>query len=88
MVNVIEEPSFQFYLSLFFFFKTACAAYVNSWARGQIGAAATAYAIATAMPNLSCICNLGCSLWQCWILNPLSEARGGTCILMDTMSGS
>ena len=24
------------------------------------------------------------SLWQCWILNPLSEARDRTCILMDT----
>ena len=26
---------------------------------------------------------LRCSLWQCWILNPLSEARDQTCILMD-----
>ena len=25
-----------------------------------------------------------CSLWQRWILNPLSEARDGTCNLMDT----
>ena len=34
-----------------------------------------AYSIATAMPDLSHICDLDCSLWQCQILNPLSEAR-------------
>ena len=41
-------------------------------------------AYTTAMWDLSCICNLHCSLWQRWILNPLSEARDQTCILMDT----
>ena len=34
-----------------------------------------AYTTATAMPDQSCICDLHCSLWQHWILNPLSEAR-------------
>ena len=43
-----------------------------------------AYAIATAMPDLSCICDLHHSLWQWQILNPLSQARGRTCILMET----
>ena len=47
-----------------------------------------AYATATAMPGLSCICDLYHSSWQLWILNPLSEASDGPCILMDTMSGS
>ena len=28
------------------------------------------------------------SLWQCWILNPLSEARDQTWVVMKTMSGS
>ena len=28
--------------------------------------------------------DLSHSLWQLWILNPLSEARDQTCILMDT----
>lgn len=32
-----------------------------------------AYATATATPDLSCICNLCCSLWQCQTLNPLSK---------------
>ena len=43
-----------------------------------------AYATATAMPDLSHICDLHQSSWQCWILNPLSKARDQTWILMDT----
>jgi len=39
------------------------------------------YTTATAMPDLSCVCNLHLSLWQCLILNLLSEARNGTHIL-------
>ena len=42
-----------------------------------------AYPTATATPDPSCICDQHHSSWQCWILNPLSEARDGTCILMD-----
>ena len=43
---------------------------------------ATATAIAT--PDLSRISDLHHSLWQHQTLNPLSRARGQTCILMDT----
>ena len=43
-----------------------------------------AYATATAMPDLSCVCYRYHSSRQCHILNPLSEARDWTCILMDT----
>ena len=43
-----------------------------------------AYTTATAMPDLSHICNLHHSSRQRWILNPLSEARDQTCVLMDT----
>ena len=43
-----------------------------------------AYTTATATPDLSLVCDLYHSSWQCQILNPLSEARGRTCILMDT----
>ena len=39
---------------------------------------------ATAMPNPSRVCGPRHILWQFWILNPLSEARDQTCILMDT----
>ena len=35
------------------------------------------------MQDPSCICDLHHSSWQCQILNPLSEARDWTCILVD-----
>ena len=34
-----------------------------------------AYITATAMRNPNHVCNLHHSSWQCWLLNPLSEAR-------------
>ena len=43
-----------------------------------------AYTTATVMSDLSHICNLQCSSPQCWILNPLSETRDQTHILMGT----
>ena len=42
-----------------------------------------AYATATAVPDLSCVCDLHHSSWQRRILNPLSEARDLTRVLMD-----
>ena len=43
-----------------------------------------AYATATATPGLSCcICDLHHRLQQRWILNPLSETRDRTRILVD-----
>ena len=47
-----------------------------------------AYIAATAILDLSRICDLCCSFWQHQIINPLSKTRDWTCILMDTMSGS
>ena len=47
-----------------------------------------AYAIATATPAPSRICDLRCSLRQRQILNLWMEARCPTGILVDTMSGS
>ena len=43
----------------------------------------TAYTIAIATPDLSCVCDLHHSSWQRWILNSLSKARDQTGILMD-----
>ena len=43
-----------------------------------------AYTTATAMHDLNCLCNLHHSWQQHQILNPLSEARDWTCVLMDT----
>ena len=43
-----------------------------------------AYTPATTMQDLSCICDLCQSSRQCQILNPLSEARDRTLVLMYT----
>ena len=41
------------------------------------------YTTGTATQDLSHVCNLHYSSWQCQILNLQSEARDGTLILMD-----
>ena len=41
------------------------------------------YTTTIATPDPNCICNLYYSLWQCWILNPLSKARYWTWVLVD-----
>ena len=43
-----------------------------------------AHTTVTAMQDPSHVCNLHYSSWQRLILNPLSETRDRTCILMDT----
>ena len=43
-----------------------------------------AYTTATAMRDPSCVCSLHLSSQQCQILNPLSQARDRTSVLMDT----
>ena len=43
-----------------------------------------AYTTATATLDPSLICDLHHSSWQQLILNPLSEAGDGACVLMDT----
>ena len=42
------------------------------------------YTRATAMQDLSHVCNLHHSSWQCQILNPLRKVRDQTCLLIDT----
>ena len=66
----------------FCLFRAAPAAYGGSQAKGVIGAGAATLNTATAMPHLTHVCNLYHSSQQCWILNPLSEARDCTCNLM------
>ena len=43
-----------------------------------------AYTTATATRDPNHVCDLHHSSWQCWILNPLNEARDRTHILMYT----
>ena len=47
-----------------------------------------ACATATAAPNRSCLSDLRCSLRQRGTFNPPSEAKGQTCVLIDSMLGS
>ena len=62
-------------------------AYGSSWARGWIKPMqARVLAMTTLDPSY--ICELHWSLWQHQILNPVSEAKGWTHILVETMSGS
>ena len=68
----------------FFFFMAVPAIYGSSWARGWIRAAVGAYATAKTTSYLSCICKLCHSLWQWWILNPLSKTRHWTWMLTKT----
>ena len=55
--------------------------------RGGLRAAAEAYATATATRDPSHVLDLHHSSWQCWFLNPLSEARDPTGLLTETRSG-
>ena len=72
-----------FFLTFLFIllFRAALAAHGSSQAR-EMELQLLAYA--TARQDPSCVCDLNHSAWQCRILNPLSEARDQTCILMDT----
>ena len=67
----------------FCLFRAASTAHGGFQARGGIGAVAAAHTTATAMPDPSPVCDLHCSSRQQQILNPLSEARHRTCILLN-----
>ena len=62
-------------------------AYGSSQDGGQIGATAASYATATATQDLGLDCDLGYTLRQCQILNPLSEAEDQTHILTEVTLG-
>ena len=86
----------SFLLSFFFFFfsffnlffnllfRAVPAAYGNSQARGQIGAAAASLRYSHSNTGSKRICDLHHSSQQCQILKPLSEARDRTWVPMDT----
>ena len=59
----------------FCFFRATPTAYGSSQARVESELQLLAYAIVTAMPDLSRVCNLHWSSQQCQILNPLSKVR-------------
>ena len=62
-----QDWSYDFLFLLFFSFYGPPGGYGSFRGRGQMGVMAT--------KDLSHIGDLHHSLWQCWILNPLTEAR-------------
>ena len=72
---------FPFYLLIYFLFRVAHRHMEVPRLRVKLDLQLPAYATATATPDLSHIWDLHCSFQ---ILNPLSEARNQTCILVDT----
>ena len=76
-------PWAVYYNFFFGLFLGPCPQHGHSQARGRIGAVVAGLATATAMPDLRGSV-LHHSSQQCRILNPLSEARDWTCVLMDT----
>ena len=83
---VITESFFFFFFFFFFFclFRAAYTAYGGSQARGPIGAVAAGLYQSHSNTGSGCDCNLYHSSWQRQILNPLSEARDQTRVLMDS----
>ena len=75
---------FFFFFFCFFLLHAALEAYGGSQARGRIGDVAAAYTTATAMRDLSLVCDPHHSSRPHQSLNPLSEARDRTRISMDT----
>ena len=67
-----------------FLFRAAPAAYRSSQARGWIGAAPAGLHHSHSNAGFESSLHLHPSSRQCWILNPLSEARDRNCTLMDT----
>ena len=73
-----ETHASRFYLFIYLFIYVFLGLHLCCMEVPRLGAKSEpwpqACAIATASPDLSHICNLCCSLGQCQILNPLSEA--------------
>ena len=79
----VHPKGFFFFFFFFGLFRATPLAYGSSQARGPVGALAAAYTTATALPDLSCICDLHSSWWH-RILNPLSKSKDWTYVLLDT----
>ena len=72
------------FLSLFSLFRATPAAHGSSRLGVQLELQLLATATATALWDLSHVCDLRHSSRQCRILNPLRKVRNQTCVLMDT----
>ena len=75
----------ELHLSLFFFLEPHPQHTVILRLGVELELEPLAYNTATAMPDLRRVCDLHHRSQQHWILNPLSEARNRTFVLMDTV---
>ena len=66
----------------FLLFRPTLSGYGGSQASGHTRATAASLHHSNSNSDLSCICDLQHSSRQCWIFNPLSEARDSTHNLM------
>ena len=77
---------YEFFFFFFFFFGVFLALHPKDMEVPRLGIKSElqllTYATATAIQDMSQVCNLHHSSNQCWILNPLNQARDQTCILM------
>ena len=75
----------QKWFTLFYLFCVFVGPHLRHMQVPRLGVESELPAYTTATPTLdpSCVCNLHHSSLQCWILNPLIEARDQTCNLMD-----
>ena len=89
MLQAVAEIIVHTLIFFFFFFAFACCFFwhmelprVGTESELQL----LTYTIATAMLDLSCVCDLPHSSRQCHILNPLSKAGDGTHNLVGFVS--
>ena len=73
------------FLSLFFSFQ-GCTCDIRKFPGQKLNQSFSCWPMPQPQPmqGPGCVCDLHHSLQQCWILNPLCEARDQTRILMDT----
>ena len=80
-----SSESFSVFLLSFFFFRATPTAYGGSQAMGPIGDVAASHSHSHSHSKTRSEPHLQATppSWQCQILNPMSEARDQTCVLMD-----
>ena len=81
LINIFYWKTTTLIYFFFCLFRATPAANGGFQARGPIGVELPAYITAT--PDPSSVCDLRHRSWHLQILNPLSEARDQTCLLMD-----
>ena len=77
-----KKISLLYYLFIFCFLGPHLQHIPRLGVQSELQLPASITAIAT--QDLNSVCHLHHSSWQCWIPDPLSQARDWTCILMDT----